>query len=173
MMGNSYNQFGYNQYPNMQNQQMMQSYTDRLNQYQNQIQQMQPQQQFNQIQSQQQGSNIDFPIVANKEQAKNMIVQPNQTMWSRDSIEPKLYVKTVSNTGIAEFHSYVLVEEKETVEEQTDKTNEIDLSGYVSIEYFNDAVTELKNKLMEYDKKLSELAKPKTTTPSTRKEGVK
>lgn len=157
-------------YPQQMNNQMstpyygypnnMQSTIDRLEKLQNQ--QYQQQQQMNYQQPIQPQTNVNWVQVTNIQQAKEQIVQPNNTVWMMDSSLPRIYVKSVSPVGKIDFQPYQLVPLDENgnlpnqqmpvqqMNEQQMATNE----NYVHIEEFNKltkTVNELNQKIQMYE----------------------
>ncbi len=153
--GNSmYNQNGNIQPMNMQFYNPMQPQMDRLQQIQ---QQQQNQQQFNSqqySQPQQPQSNVNWVQVTNMQNAKEQIVQPNNTMWMMDASKPQIYVKSVSNVGTIEFKAYKLVDIEEENNLSSNNIQQIDGQNYVHIDEFNklaQVVQELTAKIAMYE----------------------
>ena len=151
-MGTSY--YGY---PNN-----MQSTIDRLEKLQNQ--QYQQQQQINYQQPIQPQTNVNWVQVTNIQQAKEQIVQPNNTVWMMDSSLPRIYVKSVSPVGKIDFQPYQLVPLDENgnlpngqqmiINEQHNIENNQD---YVHVDEFNKLtkiVNELNQKIQMYEQLL-------------------
>lgn len=119
----------YYSYPNN-----MQSTIDRLEKLQNQ----QYQQNYPQQQPQPQ-TNVNWVQVTNIQQAKEQIVQPNNTVWMMDSSLPRIYVKSVSPVGKIDFQPYQLVplDENGNLPNQIQQEQPVDTQGYVPVEEFN------------------------------------
>lgn len=122
----------YYSYPNN-----MQSTIDRLEKLQNQ----QYQQNYPQQQTQPQ-TNVNWVQVTNIQQAKEQIVQPNNTVWMMDSSLPRIYVKSVSPVGKIDFQPYQLVPLDENgnlpnQQMQIQQEQAVDTQGYVPVEEFN------------------------------------
>lgn len=159
-------------YPQQMNNQMsvpyygypnnMQSTIDRLEKLQNQQYQ---QNQMNYVQQQNQdqsNTNVNWIPVANIQQAKEQFVQPNTTIWMKDSYLPVIYAKSVSSVGKIDFQPYQLVpldengnlpnQQMPVQQEQT-----IDNQNYVSLKDFNQltqTVDELSKKVQMYEQLL-------------------
>lgn len=145
MAGYMNNNYGYPQM-NMNNQMSvpyygypnnMQSTIDRLEKLQNQ----QYQQNYSQQQPQPQ-TNVNWVQVTNIQQAKEQIVQPNNTVWMMDSSLPRIYVKSVSPVGKIDFQPYQLVPLDENgnlpnKQMQIQQEQAVDTQGYVPVEEFN------------------------------------
>lgn len=177
----SNNQIGipYYGYPNN-----MQSTIDRLEKLQNQQyqQQMGYQQQQNQEQA---NTNVNWIPVANIQQAKEQIVQPNSTIWMRDSYLPIIYVKAVSAVGKTDFQPYQLVPLDEngnlpnnqqiSIQKQANE-QQIENKNYVPIEEFNkwtQVVNELNQKIQMYEQLLQgQQINSETSKPAGRKGGT-
>lgn len=140
MAGYMNNNYGY---PQMNNQMSvpyysypnnMQSTIDRLEKLQNQ----QYQQNYPQQQPQPQ-TNVNWVQVTNIQQAKEQIVQPNNTVWMMDSSLPRIYVKSVSPVGKIDFQPYQLVplDENGNLPNQIQQEQIVDAQGYVPVEEFN------------------------------------
>lgn len=115
----------------------MQSTIDRLEKLQNQ----QYQQNYPQQQPQPQ-TNVNWVQVTNIQQAKEQIVQPNNTVWMMDSSLPRIYVKSVSPVGKIDFQPYQLVPLDENgnlpnKQMQIQQEQPVDTQGYVPVEEFN------------------------------------
>lgn len=112
----------------------MQSTIDRLEKLQNQ----QYQQNYPQQQPQPQ-TNVNWVQVTNIQQAKEQIVQPNNTVWMMDSSLPRIYVKSVSPVGKIDFQPYQLVplDENGNLPNQIQQEQPVDTQGYVPVEEFN------------------------------------
>ena len=157
-------------YPQMNNQMSvpyygypnnMQSTIDRLEKIQNQQYQ---QQQINYQQPIQPQTNVNWVQVTNIQQAKEQIVQPNNTVWMMDSSLPRIYVKSVSPVGKIDFQPYQLVPLDENgnlpngqqmiINEQHNIENNQD---YVHEDEFNkltQIVNELNQKIQMYEQLL-------------------
>lgn len=158
-----------NNYMNMNNQMSvpyygyptnMQSTIDRLEKLQNQQfqQQMNYPQQTNQPQT-----NVNWVQVTNIQQAKEQIVQPNNTVWMMDSSLPRIYVKSVSPVGKIDFQPYQLVPLDENGnltnqqipnQQQTNEQQFINNQNYVQVDDFNkltQMVNELSKKVQMYE----------------------
>lgn len=161
-------------YPQQMNNQMsvpyygypnnMQSTIDRLEKLQNQQYQ---QQQMNYIQQPTQPqTNVNWVQVTNIQQAKEQIVQPNNTVWMMDSSLPRIYVKSVSPVGKIDFQPYQLVPLDENgnlpnqqmpVQQQMSEQQDLGNQNYVHVEEFNKltkVVNDLTNKIQMYEKLL-------------------
>lgn len=160
-------------YPQMNNQMSMpyygypnniQSTIDRLEKLQNQQYQQQtnyPQQYQNQ---EQMNTNVDWIPVANIQQAKEQVVQPNNIVWMRDTYLPKIYAKSVSPVGKIDFQPYQLIPLDENgnlpnqqTQIQQEQTQITDNQNYVHIEEFNkltQTVNELNQKIQMYEQLL-------------------
>lgn len=169
MAGYMNNNYGYPQM-NMNNQMStpyygypnnMQSTIDRLEKLQNQQYQ---QQQINYQQPIQPQTNVNWVQVTNIQQAKEQIVQPNNTVWMMDSSLPRIYVKSVSPVGKIDFQPYQLVPLDENgnlpngqqviTNEQHNIENNND---YVHVDEFNkltQIVNELNQKIQMYEQLL-------------------
>lgn len=158
-------------YPQQMNNQMsipyygypnnMQSTIDRLEKLQNQ----QYQQNYPQQQTQPQ-TNVNWVQVTNIQQAKEQIVQPNNTVWMMDSSLPRIYVKSVSPVGKIDFQPYQLVPLDENgnlpnqqmqVPQQVNEQQMVDNQNYVHVDEFNkltQVVNELNQKIQMYEQLL-------------------
>lgn len=158
-------------YPQQMNNQMstpyygypnnMQSTIDRLEKLQNQ-QYQQQQQQMNYQQPIQPQTNVNWVQVTNIQQAKEQIVQPNNTVWMMDSSLPRIYVKSVSPVGKIDFQPYQLVPLDENGNlpnqqmpvQQMNEQQMVPNENYVHIEEFNKltkTVNELNQKIQMYE----------------------
>lgn len=163
------NNYGYPQQMNMNNQMSvpyygypnnMQSTIDRLEKLQNQQQQMNS---YPQQQNQEQTTNVNWIPVANIQQAKEQIVQPNTTIWMRDSYLPIIYVKSVSPVGKIDFQPYQLVPLDENgnlpsgQQIPVQQEQMVDSQSYVHVDEFNkltQVVNELNQKIQMYEQLL-------------------
>lgn len=150
-------------YPQMNNQMStpyygypnnMQSTIDRLEKLQNQ----QYQQNYPQQQPQPQ-TNVNWVQVTNIQQAKEQIVQPNNTVWMMDSSLPRIYVKSVSPVGKIDFQPYQLVplDENGNLPNQIQQEQPADTQGYVPVEEFNklsQTVNNLEQTIVMLNKKI-------------------
>lgn len=160
------NNYGYPQMNNQMGMNMpyygyqnnMQSTIDRLEKLQNQQQQMNyPQQQQTQPQT-----NVNWVQVTNIQQAKEQIVQPNNTVWMMDSSLPRIYVKSVSPVGKIDFQPYQLVPLDENgnlpnQQMQVQQEQIRDGQNYVPVEEFDkwkQLVNELTQKVQMYEQLL-------------------
>lgn len=139
----------YYAYPNN-----MQSTIDRLEKLQNQ----QYQQNYPQQQPQPQ-TNVNWVQVTNIQQAKEQIVQPNNTVWMMDSSLPRIYVKSVSPVGKIDFQPYQLVplDENGNLPNQIQQEQVVDTQGYVPVEEFNklsQTVNNLEQTIVMLNKKI-------------------
>lgn len=139
----------YYSYPNN-----MQSTIDRLEKLQNQ----QYQQNYPQQQPQPQ-TNVNWVQVTNIQQAKEQIVQPNNTVWMMDSSLPRIYVKSVSPVGKIDFQPYQLVplDENGNLPNQIQQEQVVDTQGYVPVEEFNklsQTVNNLEQTIVMLNKKI-------------------
>lgn len=164
------NNYGYPQQMNMNNQMSapyygypnnMQSTIDRLEKLQNQ--QYQQQQMNYQQQQAQPQTNVNWVQVTNIQQAKEQIVQPNNTVWMMDSSLPRIYVKSVSPVGKIDFQPYQLVPLDENGNLPNNQQIPIqqeqmeDGQGYVPVEEFNKltkTVNDLKQTIITLNQKI-------------------
>lgn len=158
-------------YPQMNNQMSvpyygypnnMQSTIDRLEKLQNQQYQQQQQMNYPQQQQSQPQTNVNWVQVTNIQQAKEQIVQPNNTVWMMDSSLPRIYVKSVSPVGKIDFQPYQLVpldENGNLPNQQMSIQQEqmTDGQGYVPVEEFNkltQTVNDLKQTIIVLNQKI-------------------
>lgn len=168
-------------YPQQMNNQMsvpyygypnnMQSTIDRLEKLQNQ----QYQQNYPQQQPQPQ-TNVNWVQVTNIQQAKEQIVQPNNTVWMMDSSLPRIYVKSVSPVGKIDFQPYQLVPldengnlpNQQMPAQQINEQQMVENQNYVHIDEFNkltQIVKELNQKIQMYEQLFQ--GRQVTETPKT------
>ena len=150
-------------YPQMNNQMSvpyygypnnMQSTIDRLEKLQNQQYQQNYPQQPTQPQT-----NVNWVQVTNIQQAKEQIVQPNNTVWMMDSSLPRIYVKSVSPVGKIDFQPYQLVplDENGNLPNQIQQEQPVNTQGYVPVEEFNklsQTVNNLEQTMVVLNKKI-------------------
>lgn len=175
-------------YPQQMNNQMsvpyygypnnMQSTIDRLEKLQNQQYQQQQQMNYPQQQTQPQ-TNVNWVQVTNIQQAKEQIVQPNNTVWMMDSSLPRIYVKSVSPVGKIDFQPYQLVPLDENgnlpnqqmqIPQQVNEQQMVDNQNYVHIEEFNkltQVVNELNQKIQMYEQLFQGQQQQVTEAPKT------
>lgn len=160
----------------------IQSTIDRLERMQNPQYQQQQQIGYQQQQNQEQSTNVNWIPVANIQQAKEQIVQPNTTIWMRDSYLPIIYVKSVSPVGKIDFQPYQLVPLDENgnlpnQNQQVVTNNEqqmVDNQNYVHVDEFNkltQVVNELNQKIQMYEQLLQGQQVTEVTKTSGRRGG--
>ncbi|MGM9683219.1 MAG: hypothetical protein ACI3XQ_06450 [Eubacteriales bacterium] len=91
--------------------------------------------QFRQQQSQQPPTNVNWIQVNGIDGARNITVQPGNTIWAMDNNEPVFYVKSADSMGVASLKAYRFTEIQPG---ETAKSEE-----YVTRKEFNDLLKRL------------------------------
>lgn len=124
-------------------------------------------------------TNVNWVQVTNIQQAKEQIVQPNNTVWMMDSSLPRIYVKSVSSVGKIDFQPYELVALDENgnlpnQQMQVSQQQMVDNQNYVHVEEFNkltQIVNELNQKVAMYEQLLQGQQNVGTTKTTGRRGG--
>lgn len=159
MSDNYYSPYGANQMNNSNNNMGMNMGNYFNNPMQPQMDRLQRLTQSQQMQQsyipQQFNTNVNWVQVSNMQSAKEHIVQPNNTIWMRDTFKPQIYIKEVDSMGTTKFKAFQLVEIDDNGNANQNQNQDQNVNeGFVPIAVFNDLkqeVIDLKSKVTMYE----------------------